>query len=80
MCLPVFAAAIRRSVCLTKNAGICNTSTKLAANSASLISCISVTVGIFKSVPILFKIESAFSSPIPVKLSNLDLLAFLKLP
>ena len=80
MCLPVFAAATRRSVCLTKNAGICNTSTKLAANSASLFSCISVTVGISSSVPIFFKIESAFSSPIPVKLSILDLFAFLKLP
>ena len=40
----------------------------------------SVNVGIFSLLDIFFRIFRAFSSPIPVKLSNLLLLAFLKLP
>ena len=39
-----------------------------------------MVTGTLKCFLILFKIDKAFSSPIPVKLSSLLLLAFLKLP
>ena len=55
-------------------------STYLDAISASFDSWMSVIVGILNVLPIFFKIERDFKSPIPVKLSISLRLAFLKLP
>src|SRR5450432_137320 len=49
---PVSAAAIRRSVCLQRKAGICNTSTKTAAGAASSWAWISEVVGTLYFLPV----------------------------
>ena len=68
--LPVCAAATSKSVCRHKNAGICSTSTYPAAIAASSAAWMSVVVGREKRSPTFARISRAFSSPMPVKLSN----------
>ena len=73
--LPVFAAAINRSVCLHKNAGICKTSTCFDTISHCSIVWTSVKTGKATSFLILSKIGRDFSKPKPLLPLRLVLLA-----
>ena len=62
---PVFAAAINRSVCLHKKAGICKTSTCFATMEHCSTVCTSVKIGTPTFFFILSKIGSDLSKPNP---------------
>ena len=72
------AAAINKSVCLHKNAGICNTSTWGATTEHCSALCMSVNIGTFNSFLILSKIGKDCSRPIPLWPFKLVLLALSK--
>ena len=74
----VFAAAINRSVCLHKKAGICKTSTWSATTEHWSALWISVKIGIFNSFLILSKTGNEASRPAPLVPFKLVLFALSK--
>ena len=62
----VFAAAIKRSVCLQRKAGICKTSTWLATTEHCSELWISVKIGTFNSFLILSNTGNEASKPAPL--------------
>ena len=62
----VLEAAINKSVCLQRKAGICKTSTCFATIEHCSALCTSVNIGTFNSFLILSNIGSDCSKPIPL--------------
>src|SRR6266850_4138834 len=72
---PVLPAAISRSVCRARNAGICSTSHTSAAGAAWGASCMSVSIGSFSSDLIFPRIRKPSFKPGPRKAFTEDRLA-----